>query len=126
MRVDQFNKIQALEEKLIDVFTDEADPEHWPGAGKKLVDMTHEERGSTYWSKKNAVATLSLIQRINNLVHTTQVQGAQLRPAAADEDETIDLSAEFARAERDAAKLLDEMQRTGKKAAFDRKTHGTP
>jgi hypothetical protein len=68
MRQDQFTKLQTLSEKLIDVAIDEADPANWPGSGWKPNELTKEQRGDRYWCKKNAVSTVSLIERINRMI----------------------------------------------------------
>ena len=128
MRQDQYEKLQQLEEKLTDVFIGEASPEKWPGHTLEPGTMDQQTRGDRYWCKKNAVATLSLIQRVAGLVHTIQVNAAMpIAPGAdqtqAGEDEK-QLDGEIAAAEKEAAKLLDEMQRRSRKANFDQHTHG--
>lgn len=129
MRQDQYEKLQALEERLTDVFINEAEPAKWPGHALEPGAMDQQTRGDRYWCKKNAVATLSLIQRVAGLVHTIQVNGATpppaagAEPAAGEEDKQLD--GEIAAAEKEAARLLDEMQRRSRKEAFDQRTHGS-
>jgi hypothetical protein len=127
MRQDQYDKLQALEEKLTDVFLGEADPDTWPGQGLDLATVDAKTRGDRYWSKKNAVATLSLIQRVGSLVHTIQVGSAVPPPAGVDpqtgEDEK-QLDGEIASAEKEANRLLDELQKRSRKTEFDQRTNG--
>lgn len=127
MRQDQYDKLQQLEEKLTDVFINEAEPEKWPGHTLEPGTMDQQTRGDRYWCKKNAVATLSLIQRVAGLVHTIQVNASNPTapssdPQAADDEKQLD--GEIAAAEKEATKLLDEMQRRSRKANFDQHTHG--
>ena len=91
--------------------------------------MDQQTRGDRYWCKKNAVATLSLIQRVAGLVHTIQVNAATPPPTGTDPaigDDQKQLDGEIAAAEKEATKLLDEMQRRSRKANFDQHTHGKP
>lgn len=99
MRADQIERLKALSEKLADVVLFEADPDTWPGAGQKTADMTQQERGDRYWSKKNAAATFALLQRTESLVVDSQLPG---RP-----DMPPDLEAEVKKAEKMAAKALE-------------------
>lgn len=115
MRRDQFETLQTLSERLTDVVINEADPDNWPGTGIPLVEMTKEQRGDRYWMKKNAVATLSLILRIHQLVDV---------PNAAAIDRDDDLDAEVAAAEKEATRFLDELQRKSRKNEFDLRVHG--
>jgi hypothetical protein len=114
MRQDQFTKLQTLSEKLIDVAIDEADPANWPGSGWKPNELTKEQRGDRYWCKKNAVSTVSLIERINRMIFDVrQIGGDNPDPEAED-----DLDRDIAAAEKEAAKLLDKMQRDTKRDEF--------
>ena len=125
MRQDQYDKLQALEERLTDVFLGEAEPDKWPGHTLEPGTMDQQTRGDRYWCKKNAVATLSLIQRVAGLVHTIQINGETPPPLANGEpaEEQL-LDNEIASAEKQASKLLDEMSRKSKKTEFDSRTHG--
>lgn len=125
MRQDQFEKLQELSEKLTDVVLVEADPETWPGAGWKPNELTKEQRGDRYWSKKNAVATLSLIGRIHQLtdaVRAASADGGADAGAVTNPEEELD--AEIDSAEKEAAKLLDKVQRDARHAEFAKRTHG--
>jgi hypothetical protein len=127
MRQDQYERLQALEEKLLDSFLEEAEPAEWPGHGIKIAAMDAATRGDRYWCKKNAAATGMLATRVVAMIGATQAFGAGTTPPASDDahDHEQQLDAEIASAEREAAKLLDELQRGGKKRAFDRKVHGS-
>jgi hypothetical protein len=128
MRQDQYEKLQQLEERLTDVFIGEAEPSTWPGHGLAPNALDQQSRGDRYWCKKNAVATLSLIQRVAGLVHTIQPHGDTPPPAGAapQGDDEARLDGEIASAEREATKLLDQMQRSSKKSAFDSRVYGKP
>jgi hypothetical protein len=68
VRADQLERLTALEESLIDVYLDEADPQNWPGVGTMGEHMSKEERGDRYWCKKNAVATVALAHETRKLI----------------------------------------------------------
>lgn len=127
MRQDQFEKLQALEERLTDIFLGEAEPDKWPGHGIEPRNMDAKTRGDRYWVKKNAVATLSLIQRVGSMVNRSLPrEGEGAPPATPDGDEPQEealLDSEIHEAEKEAARLMRQLQGAGK-AAFDKKTHG--
>lgn len=127
MRADQYERLQVLSEKLTDVFLAEANPDKWPGAGLDLANIDQQTRGDLYWTKKNAVATLSLVDRVNRL--TGQIQeashggtGGAAVGASANDDDGLD--ADIRQAEKEAAKLLDQMTRNAAKKTFDQRVHG--
>lgn len=121
MRQDQYEKLQTLSERLTDVFLDEAEPEKWPGHNIDPGAMDQQTRGDRYWCKKNAVATLTLIGRVEGL---TDMIRKQSNGAAVVADDEATLDAEINAAEKEAAKLLDQLQRRSKKAEFDKRVHG--
>lgn len=125
MRQDQYERLQALHEELVDVFLDEANPKKWPGHGVELVSMDAKTRGDRYWSKKNAVATIALTQRVQALVTVVQQRtaGDEPDPAAVGEPED-DLDKLTAEMEAEAKRLLAKLHGGTDKAAFDRKVHG--
>lgn len=123
MRQDQFEKLQALEEKLLDVFLSEATPEKWPGHGIEPASMDQQTRGDRYWCKKGAVATLSLAQRVAATVGQQQISGLGTAPPAAEGEQSDQLDDEISKYEKEAAAIVEEMQRGSKKAAFDGKVH---
>lgn len=128
MRQDQYEKLQALTEKLTDVFLQEAEPSKWPGANTEPTSWDQQTRGDRYWMKKNAAATLTVIMKTANLVGVIQQRGAggEEGGAAVDEEkpEEDTLDAEIKAAEKEAARLLSQIQKGTAKAAFDKKVHG--
>lgn len=127
MRDDQFERLQGLQAKLADVFIAEADPDGWPGAGEPLHAMDQRTRGDRYWSKKNAVATIALMQRIESLSHTVRAAAGLDAGAEADPDadgRDADVERQISHYEREAQAILDHVQRATRKAGFDRKLHG--
>ena len=128
MRQDQFERLQALEERLTDTFLSEAEPDKWPGAGLDPGALDQQTRGDRYWCKKNAVATLSLIQRVGALVGQVQQAGSGTMPPGAPdaEGEARDhLDAEVKAAEKEAEKLMRELRDKSAKAEFDKRVHGS-
>jgi hypothetical protein len=67
MHQDYKTRLTALSDKLTDVVLEEADPDNWPGAGKKPSELTKDERGDRYWDK-NAAASLTLLIKVHSLI----------------------------------------------------------
>ena len=126
IRQDQYERLQALAEKLTDVFLDEADSDNWPGKGILPNAMEASTRGDRYWCKKNAVATVSLIQRVHTLTGLIQVasQGGAGAAGVDDTPEESSLDKEVADAEKEANKLMDQVLKKAAKREFDKRTHG--
>ncbi len=119
MRQDQYERLQAMMEKLTDAFLREADPATWTGGEIPPAELTQQQRGDRYWCKKNAVATAALIVRTQSIVGKIQMVGAV--PAAPEEaEEGADaeggLDAEVAAAEAEGRRLLQRVIDREKKA----------
>lgn len=124
MREDQLTKLKALSEKLADVVLTDTDPENWAGNGIAPSLLTQQERGDAYWCRKMAVASLSVLHRVNSLTDPGRNgQNPALDKIAQSKEEKL-LDAEIAAAEREAGYLLDKMQQREHKAKFDKKVHG--
>lgn len=117
MRPDQLERLNELSDMLGDVLLDEIDPREWPGAGKMPRDLDKQERGDRYWCKKNAAATLMLVSKVGDLT-----KNALLSKYNTDDDAHLD--DEINRAEKEAAKLLAQLQDKAGKAEFDKRVHG--
>lgn len=119
MRQEQFDLLQQRAEQLTDIFLKEADPATWPGAGIDDISMDAKTRGDRYWTKKNAFATMSLVQRIVGVIDTVRRKTAggagDDDPDAVKEHEDEDLEKEAASAEREASKLLKQFNGKAKK-----------
>lgn len=118
MRDDQYQRLQALTEKLMDVFLTEADPENWPGLGILPNAMDKETRGNRYWCKKDAAATLTLNMRaitmIDAIRRRTPEGGMPLDTQAADIDNPEDsIDKEIDSVEKEAARLMAKLQKKG-------------
>ena len=128
MRTDQYEKLQGLLEKLTDVVLQEADPGNWPGNGVAPASWDQQTRGDRYWMKKNAAGTLTVTMKIVSLVGVIQQRGAageQGGASVADEKEEADgLDGEIRQAEKEATRLLKQIQDGAGKAKFDKKVHG--
>ena len=110
MRQDQYERLQALQEKLIDALIQEMDPEKWPGAGLDPASMDQQTRGDRYWVKKNAAATQSVVMRNANLIDVARRQSAAGGGSAAVEEEETSLDAELRAAEKEAERCLKKIQ----------------
>lgn len=119
MRQDQYEKLQTLQEKLVDVFLMEADSDNWPGANLTSANMDQQTRGDRYWSKKNAVATGGLIHRVSTLTHKIELANSGTGGGGADElgEEESDLDKQVAAAQKEGKRLLDKVQKKAKASA---------
>lgn len=119
MRQEQFDLLQQRAEQLTDIFLKEADPTTWPGAGIDDISMDAKTRGDRYWTKKNAFATMSLVQRIVGVIDTVRRKTAggagDDDPDTVKEHEDEDLEKEAALAEREAARMLKKATASAKK-----------
>lgn len=52
MHQDYKTRLTVLSGKLTDAVLEDADPDNWPGAGKKPSELTKYERGDRFWDKK--------------------------------------------------------------------------
>jgi hypothetical protein len=114
VRIDQYTRLQSLSEKLTDVVLFEADPAQWPGDGKKPNELTREERGDRFWSKKNAAATLTILSKVVMLTGMIERHRAGEPPEARDPErisqQEPDLDVEIAAAERVAQQMVERIQ----------------
>lgn len=119
MRQDQYDKLQALTEKLTDALLGEMDPEQWPGAGMLPSAMDQQTRGDRYWCKKNAAATLTLIMKNTNLVDVIRRQTAAGAGSGTgvegDSEDENGLEGEIRQAEKEAQQWLNKIQKQASK-----------
>lgn len=90
MRPEQITKLAEIEEQLVDVFVGECKPGEWP----TMKDV--QSRGDRYWHKKNALATLTLVGRIQTVLREVRTDGGSETPKPNEEegDETRQQEAE--------------------------------
>jgi hypothetical protein len=126
MRQDQYERIQGLTEQLADVFISEADPTKWPGATIPVDMQDKTIRGDRYWMKKNAVATMALMQRISSFVDVIQRRQLPIDPELppGEEGEEVSVDKEIDRYETQAQQLIKQMQSQTGKASYDKRVHG--
>lgn len=121
MRQDQFDDLQKLSEKLTDIFLEEANSANWPGAGIPDANMDAKTRGDRLWTKKNAIATMGMVQRIVTLtgvVRMNTAAGADGKDAGSvKEHEEEDMDDEMAAATKEAKKMLKDAVAKAKKPA---------
>jgi hypothetical protein len=61
----QSKKLNELEDKLLDVFLEEGDPDTWPVVRpEESSDKRQAARGDRHWCAKNANQTMALLTRI--------------------------------------------------------------
>ncbi|MBA5203094.1 hypothetical protein H2Y57_05255 [Pectobacterium aroidearum] len=109
MHDDYKSRLTVLSDKLTDTVLTEADPDNWPGAGKTIDQHTTQERGDRYWFKKNAAATLTLLTKVHTLIglHTRGGKPGESNP----DDEAFSLGQQVAKAEREAAAIIERIQK---------------
>lgn len=103
MTEDQKTRLLALQERLVDVFLEEADPTTWSGHGKTGAKMTKVQRGNRHWDKKSAAGTMVILAGVDKLVANTK-EALGREPFEGD-----DLDAQIAKAEALAAKRAKEV-----------------
>jgi uncharacterized protein YlxW (UPF0749 family) len=111
--------MQALSEEIAEVAINDMNPKNWSAHGILPKDMTKEERGDAYWSRKMAVATIMVLTRVAALKNTISAGRAP-----EDDEEETSLDEEITKAETEAKQLLDEVQRQAKKSEFHKRIHG--
>lgn len=130
MRQDQFEKIQAMNESLADVFINEVNPANWPGANQPIDMQDAKIRGDRYWMKKNAVATMTLMQRIAVFVGMVQRGTLPLASEFVSDDsgETgendVSIDKEISKFEKMAAAAIKDIQDNTGKENYDKRVHG--
>lgn len=105
MREDQRERLRALEEKIVEQVITDVDPDNWPGRGETLAQMEKETRGDAMWARKTAVQTVCLLQKVQTLIADPAAAAGK---SQATEDDVDKLTA---KAEREAAALLDRVQK---------------
>lgn len=124
MRQDQYERIIALEEELVDVFLNEANPKLWPGSTIPIDKQDKAMRGDRYWHKKNAVATIALVSRINYLQGVIQRNSSDRNPGTKVDETDSDLDKEVANAEKEAQILMNRIKDPEERKRFMVKTLG--
>lgn len=106
MRQDQFDRLLKIEEKLTDIFMDEADPSAWPGLGKASAKLSAGDRKERYLFKRAAAETAQLLVRTQLLIGQAGGQGTTPSDLPAQtEEEDNDIEREVVSAERDADRM---------------------
>lgn len=112
MREDQAKRLAELQERLLDVFMDEADPDNWSGNGVKPAEMTQAQRGDRHWDKKSAASTMVVLTGVDRLILNTK------EALGRDPFDDSDMDKQIARAEAEAQKRAEAV------ISAARKTHG--
>lgn len=113
MHADYKTRLTDLTDKLTDAVLEEADPENWAGGVKRLGELTKQERGDRYWDKKNAAASLTLLIKVHSLIGM-QTRGGTPSNNPGEDDEAFELGQQVSKAEREAAAIIERIQK-GKK-----------
>lgn len=98
MNAEKIRLLMERHDALVDVFLDESNPSDWPGM------ETKEDRGDRVWHKKNALGTIQIAARIQDLLGRA---AGLVQPEGKDEDDDEKaLKAEIKEAERMAKEVL--------------------
>lgn len=111
MNEEQCRRLEAVEDKLVEVALQDADPGNWSAPGVLLCDMTKEQRGDAAWCRKTAVQTLALLNQVQRTVAAYRQPQKGVLPDDPDPDAMI------REAERKASEML---VRIGARPAADR------
>lgn len=123
MTPEQARRLSAIQDRLLDAYEREIDPDRWPGGHKTPAEMTRDERGDAYWVRKLAASTLALFHRgemmLDRAVETKArlaVLGRKGGMMAGDDDGTVadalasvDLDKDIRRYEGEAKRFLDKI-----------------
>lgn len=101
MNEDQCRRLEAVEDKLVEVALRDADPGNWSAAGVLLCDMTKEQRGNAQWCRKTAVQTLALLNQVQKTISNYRQPQKGVPPGDPDPDKLI------REAEAKASELLE-------------------
>jgi len=101
MNEDQCRRLEAIEDKLLEVALQDADPANWSATGVLLCDMTKEQRGDAQWCRKTAVQTLALLNQVQRAVAAYRQPQKGVPPDDKDPDALI------REAERKASEMLE-------------------
>lgn len=116
MKPEQAERLIAMQERLVDLFLEEVNPQTLPGAGIAITAQDRATRGDAYWCKRSAAASIMLASRITSyLCQQADLTFRSRRLAAADPDEVPDgpiqpdpvddIERDIGRYEREAQKL---------------------
>ena len=102
----QLSRLLEIQNRLVDVALNDADPENWTASDMYLKDMTSEQRGDAAWCRKTAVQTVALLIRVQQL---TQVQ-------APEDDKQPDPEQDIKRYEKAAREMIERVGAQGRNA----------
>jgi cell division septum initiation protein DivIVA len=117
MREDQRQRLKELQEKLADVFLDEADPDSWPGLGLPSAQLSADDRKERYLYKRAACETAMLLTRAQALA------GEDAMGGEAKDERQSGIESDIGRMEKQAAKMLEAAMMRAKAKP---QAHGTP
>lgn len=125
MTPEQARRLAAIQDKLLDCYEREIDPDRWPGGHKTPGEMTRDERGDAYWVRKLASSTLALFHRgemmLDRAVETKArlaVLGYKAGQVGGDDDSVrnaeklaeFDLDKDIKRYEREAERFIEKVR----------------
>lgn len=89
MKPEQDKKLANIEDKLLEVFLEESDPDQWeqvdPAAERKEQQQT---RGDRYWQAKTANQTISLLTKIIVYRQRLKEQRGAVEPKTGGDDDS--------------------------------------
>lgn len=103
MNEDQAKRLEAIEEKLVEVALRDADPGNWSAPGVLLCDMSAAQRGDAKWCRQTAVQTLAVLNQVQRAISAYRTPQKGVPPNEPDPDAMIK------DAEREARTLLEKL-----------------
>lgn len=100
MTPKQRERLTGLLDELLDVAAVELDPRNWPGYGLRPMDMSKDERGDRFWCKKDAAATLTLINKVDSITSAH---------VFVSEDDEAEMARQVQAAQKQADEILERM-----------------
>jgi len=118
MRPDQWQRLQAVAEKVAEIAITDCDPENWAHSDKTSKELSRDQRGDAYWSRRQAIATCGVLARIHHLVANHNIIGETSTAGSPDDAPEQTLERMIYEAELQGEDLLDRVQRSVSRADF--------
>ena len=118
MRVDQWQRLQAIAEKVAEIAIVDCDPDNWAHSDTPSKKLTRDQRGDAYWSRRQAIATCGVLARIHHLVMNHNVIGDNSTAGSPEDNPEQTLERMVREAEKQGAELMDRVQRATSREEF--------
>ena len=124
MRPDQKQRLEALSEKLVDVFLVEADPDQWAGGDTLPCDRTQQQRGNRHWDMKGAKMMANIVRSTMDILDGGHRDQRDDEAVMAARDDALERQIRDAEARAASAVERVMTRAKGPTAEFTRRAHG--